>query len=258
MEIFLQYPILLDIKKILAILLADLMLSGDNAVLIALATKRLDEAYRRKAMFIGLMVAAALRVFGVFAVDGALNKLPFAGTIFGFSLIYVGCEMMVDKEDSKEPNAVNSFWKAIGVIIFADFMMSMDNVLVVTGVAAGNFTIAAFGIFASILLLFFSSKLVTKALDRFPVLVPVAGFLVSKMGLDMAFQDTRFTDFLVNYIPVELHSMYLFSLGLLAIASTWLGMKYRSRMFRQKCQSGFKPSSDIYTSHDSIMEFEKK
>lgn len=155
------------------IILIDILLGGDNAVVIALACRRLPAHQRNKGIFWGVFGAIAARaVFLFFAVS--LLTLPYLKIIGGLLLFWIAIKMVQpegegDGED--EINAGTTLWSAIRTVVIADAVMSLDNVVAVAAAAKDSWSLAVLGILISIPIVVWGSKLVMRLMERFPVVI---------------------------------------------------------------------------------------
>jgi YjbE family integral membrane protein len=180
-------PFWLDVLKIIVI---DIMLSGDNAVVIALACRSLPDAQRKKGIFYGVLGAIGLRItLTFFAVS--LLALPYLKAAGALMLLWIGVKLILpeDEPDVDNVQAATRLWGAVRTILIADFIMSLDNVLGVAAAAHGNVLLLAFGLLVSIPLVAWSSQLVLKVLDRFPVVIYLGGALLGYVAGEMLLAD---------------------------------------------------------------------
>lgn len=168
-----------------SIILIDLILSGDNAVLIGMAVRNLPERQRRLGMIGGVLGAVILRVFFavVFAVllyETELIGIRFVG---GVLLLWIAWKLMVDPprpdEEDIDADEAGTLFEAIKIIIIADIVMSMDNMLAVAAASLGELWLIVFGLALSIPLLFIGAAVVSRLLNRFPWMVWVAGGIIA-------------------------------------------------------------------------------
>ena len=173
----------LDVLKIIII---DLLLSGDNAVVIALACRNLPVAQRKKGILYGVVGAIGLRiVLTFFAVS--LLSLPYLKLIGAILLLWIGVKLILpeEEEDGDKIKAAGNLAGAVKTIIIADFVMSLDNVLGVAGAAHGSALLLVFGLLVSIPLIAWSSQLVLKLIDRFPWVIYAGGGLLGYVAGEM-------------------------------------------------------------------------
>lgn len=175
---------------LLQIIAIDLLLGGDNAVVIALACRRLPLAQRPKAIWGGTAGAILVRIVLLFFAMRLLD-LPYLKLVGAALLLWVGIKLVIhDEEAPAEVTASSHMWRAIRTIVVADVVMSLDNVLAVAGAGGGNLYLVASGVLISIPIIVLGSKLVLKAMDRFPALIALGGALIGWIAGGMAIADT--------------------------------------------------------------------
>ena len=163
---------------VVQIIVIDILLAGDNAVVIALACRNLPPDLRKKGIFWGVAGAIGLRV-ALTAFAATLLTLPGLKLAGGLALLWIGIKLVgPTEEQGHEIEGSASLSGAIRTVIIADFVMSLDNVIGVAGAAKGNFMLLVFGLVVSIPLVVVGSKLVLRALDRFPVVIVLGGALL--------------------------------------------------------------------------------
>jgi YjbE family integral membrane protein len=192
---------------VLQIVIINILLSGDNALVIAMACRGLAARQRFWGMVIGTAVAVLLRL--VFTtVIGQLMLLPYLKLTGGLALIYVAAKLVVPERAARnEVAAVAQLWRAVWIVVVADIVMSLDNVIAIAAVAQGSFILLAIGLVASIPIIIAGAAIVMVMLDRFPVFVwagagllgwiagdvmttdpVVSGYMVTKLGATFAQQ----------------------------------------------------------------------
>jgi YjbE family integral membrane protein len=179
-----------------SITLANIVLSGDNAVVIAMAARALPAHQQRKAIFWGSAAAIVMRiVLTLIAVE--MLKWPYLKVIGALLLLYIGITLLSEGDDnsSNHPH-VGGMLAAVRTILVADLVMSLDNVLAVAAAANGNTPLLVIGLAVSIPLIIFGSTLLIKVMDRFPIIVTLGaallGFLAGEMLLTDPAVVTRF------------------------------------------------------------------
>jgi len=168
----------LDWHAILQIILIDILLGGDNAVIIALACRNLPQRQRRLGVFWGAAGAIVLRVILV-TLAVALLQVPFLKLVGGLLLLWIGIKLMVPADDGhggEKLHASDKLLSAIRTIIVADFVMSLDNVVAIAGVAehadpSHRTGLIIFGLLVSVPFIVFGAQIILKLLDRFPIIV---------------------------------------------------------------------------------------
>jgi len=156
----------------------NILLSGDNAVVIALACRGLPARQRLWGMILGAGVAVVLRV--VFTgVIASLMLLPYLKIVGGVALFYIACKLLVPEEPDKDHGeAVEHLWRAVRIVAVADIIMSLDNVIAIAAAAGGNMALLVLGLAVSIPLIVAGAALIMALLDRFPVLI---GWIVGEV-----------------------------------------------------------------------------
>jgi YjbE family integral membrane protein len=174
----------------LAIVLIDLLLAGDNALVIALAVRALPQRERRLGIACGAAGAVVLRV-ALTAVAARLLTIPYLQIVGGVFVLWIALKVLIDCTSCPEPSsAPGQFWKAIGYIIVADLTMSVDNILAIAGASKGNFWLILFGLAVSIPFVVFSSNLLSRLMDRFPALIYLGAGILGKVGAEMILTDS--------------------------------------------------------------------
>ena len=156
---------------LLAIILLDLVLAGDNAIVIAMAASRLPRELQKKAVFWGTFGAVAVR-FALTAVVVYLLKLPGLMLAGGVLLLPIAWKLLNHgDEHGPDIKAGNTFWSALRTIIAADALMGLDNVLAIAGASKGHLLLVILGLLISVPLVVWGSTLILKLIERFPVIV---------------------------------------------------------------------------------------
>lgn len=176
---------------VLSIVAIDLVLSGDNAVVIALATLRLEDKDRKKGIFWGTFGAVFLRIV-LATVAAMLLKFPFVQAVGGLLLSLIAVNLLKGEDNEGEIKAAGSLREAIQTIIFADFLMSLDNVLAVAGASKGNIPLLIFGLMISIPVVIFGSTILSNLMKKWPWLVTVGAGLLGYTAGGMILNDTYF------------------------------------------------------------------
>jgi YjbE family integral membrane protein len=178
------------IAKIASIVLIDLVLSGDNAVVIGMAARRLPADARKRAIVLGGVGAVALRV--TFTILAALLlDIPLLRAIGGVLLLWIAYKLVRPHEESHNVSAADSLSQAVKTIILADFVMSLDNILAVGGASEGHLGLLIFGLLFSIPILMLGSELVARVLGRLPVLLYVGVIVLVITATRMILHDDK-------------------------------------------------------------------
>jgi YjbE family integral membrane protein len=175
------------------IIVVDILLSGDNAVVIALACRNLAERYKRAAILGGTAGAVLVRLAFCFVISW-LMEVPALKLIGGALLLWIGVKLMVPEQAEGEGGVQTAanFWGAMRTIIVADVVMSFDNVIAIVAAAKGHFGLIVFGLALSIPIIVFGSQMVLKVLNRWPVLVTAGAGLLGWLGGEIMTHDPLF------------------------------------------------------------------
>ena len=184
------------------IILIDILLGGDNAVVIALACRQLPPNLRTKGIIWGTAGAIILRVVLIFFAL-TLLAIPFLKLVGAILLVWIGVKLLVpDEEGHGDIQASDKLWAAVKTIIVADLVMSVDNVIAIAGAAesAGGdhkMPLVVFGLLVSIPIIVWGSQLVIKLMDRFPAIIVAGGMLLGWIAGTMAVTDPA----VLGYLP---------------------------------------------------------
>ena len=183
------------------IVIINILLSGDNAVVIALACRNLPERQRRWGIIWGAAGAVVLRIILTFFAVSLL-KLPFLNLVGGVLLLWIGIKLIADDEGGEhEIEAADRLLVAVRTIIIADLVMSLDNVIGVAGAAKGSVVLIVFGLVVSIPLVVVGAQVFMKLIERFPILVTAGGGLLGFVAGEMMVADTAVADWIVGHAP---------------------------------------------------------
>ena len=167
---------------LLKIIWINIILSGDNAVVIALAARSLPEHQQKKAIMFGSGAAVVLRI-ALTVVAAKLLALSYLQIIGGLLLLWIGTQLLGgEDEEEGEGGEKAGLWVAVRTILIADLVMSLDNVIAVAAAAKGSMILLILGLAISIPLVIFGSKLMIKLMDRFPVIVTLGAALIGWVG----------------------------------------------------------------------------
>ena len=191
MENFLTAHFWLAVSQIIMI---DILLGGDNAVVIALACRQLPKNLRLKGILWGTAGAIVLRVV-LIAFALTLLQVPFLKLVGAALLLWIGVKLLVPEEEGHSNiQGSDKLWAAVKTVIVADLVMSLDNVIAISGVATSvgsenQMVLVIFGLLVSIPIIIWGSQLVLKLMDRFPVIITIGGLLLGWIAGTMAHSD---------------------------------------------------------------------
>ena len=172
-------------SALLAIILIDLVLAGDNAIVIALAARNLPAEHQNKAIMWGTVGAIVVRSAMTVGVVWLL-KIPGLMLVGGLGLLWIAFKLISDtSEDEHEGSGATTFWGAMKTIIVADALMGVDNVLGVAGAANGDFTLVVIGLLISIPIVVLGSKLVLRLVEKWPVIIHLGAAVLAFTAAQM-------------------------------------------------------------------------
>jgi YjbE family integral membrane protein len=183
------------------IIMIDILLGGDNAVVIALACRQLPPQLRTKGILWGTAGAIVLRVI-LIAFALTLLQLPFLKLVGAALLLWIGVKLLVPEDDEHSSiQGSDKLWAAVKTVIVADLVMSVDNVIAIAGAATGagaqhQMPLVIFGLLVSIPIIVWGSQLVLKLMDRFPLIITAGGMLLGWIAGTMAHSDPAVKDWL--------------------------------------------------------------
>jgi YjbE family integral membrane protein len=185
------------------IIMIDILLGGDNAVVIALACRKLPPKQRTQGILWGTAGAIALRVVLIFFAL-TLLAIPYLKIVGAALLVWIGVKLLAPDDEGDHANIQSSdkLWAAVKTVIVADLVMSVDNVIAIAGAAQGagehQMVLVVFGLLVSIPIIVWGSTLVIKLMDRFPVIITAGGMLLGWIAGTMAVTDPA----IVGYMPL--------------------------------------------------------
>lgn len=182
-----------------SIILINILLSGDNALVIALASRRLPAEQQKKAMFWGSGGAILLRILLTFIAVLVLQT-PYVQMLGGGLLLWIACKLIGDdKENHENIEAQNNLWDAVKTIIVADFVMSLDNVIAIAGAARGNIPLLIIGLAISIPIIVWGSKLIGNMMKKWPIIISVGAAFLGWTAGEMITSDQKLVPIVSQY-----------------------------------------------------------
>lgn len=216
------------------IILIDILLGGDNAVVIALACRNLPVHQRTKGIIWGTAGAIVLRVILIaFAVT--MLKIPLLKVIGGLLLIWIGIKLLAGEDDGEHNVAgASSLWAAVKTIIIADFVMSLDNVIAIAGAAESTpghhqLIYVIFGLLVSIPIIVWGSTLVLKLIDRFPLIVVAGAALLGWIAGGMIVTDVAWAEYFGPASPTLKYGVAVGGAVFVAVVGTYLAKSRKAR-----------------------------
>ncbi len=206
----------IDLLVLLKIIGIDLILSADNAILIALAAKNLPEDKKKVAILWGTAGAVILRLLFAFGVTW-LMKIPFLTAIGGLLLVWIAYKLLADDGSGHHQEGGSTVWSAIKTIIIADAAMSFDNVVALAGVAHGNFMMILLGIIISIPMIVWGSKYIIIFMNKFPIVMYIGAGILTWTAGEMVIGDKNVAEYIhidiLHYLVPAVITVVILGIG---------------------------------------------
>lgn len=184
--------------SVLNIILIDIILGGDNAVVIAMACRKLPAKSRNKAILMGTLLAVLLRIL-LTAIMLSLLQIPYLLFVGGGFLIFIAYKLIGDKNEDPNIKAGTSLFSAVKTIVFADLVMGLDNILGIAGAAKGNLLLVVLGLCVSVPIIIWGSKLILVAMDHVPGLIYLGSAVLAYTASGMITGEPKFHDFFLAH-----------------------------------------------------------
>jgi len=206
-----------DLLRIMSI---DILLSGDNAVVIALASRSLADEQRWKAVIGGSAAAVTMRILLCLIITTVLT-VPYLKIAGALMLVYIGVKLVLPESEGRDSGVAGSshVWSAIRTILIADAVMSLDNVVAIAAAAHGSAILIALGLMISIPLIVFGSQIMLRLLNRMPILVLLGAGLLGWIAAEIGVSDPA----IHAYLPYDEHVVSLIAKPTLALAVMTVG-----------------------------------
>ncbi len=223
------------LSSIFSIVIIDLVLAGDNAVVIAMAVRSLPKEQRRKGILYGSGAAVLLRIVLTFFVAQILS-MSYVKLVGGIVILWIAVKLFVEDEEAVEAHKeAATLWHAIRLIVIADITMALDNMLAVGAASHGNLLLLIFGLGLSIPFVVFASSLLSLLMERFPVIIYIGSALLGKIGGEMILSDPVILRFVTPSRTVVHAVEILFAAAVIVIGRFWL----RRDLAKQGAKSEF-------------------
>lgn len=227
---FLSHDFWIAVLQIIAI---DVVLSGDNAVVIALACRNLPPDQRRRGIRWGVAGAVLLRVV-LTAFAAGLLGFPYLKLIGGVVLLWIAVKLLLPEEaEGPDIAAPQYLWAAVKTIVVADFVMSLDNVIGVAAVARDSIALLLFGLAVSIPLIVWSSQLIMKLMERHPVIVTLGAGLLGYVAGGMLVSDGAVRDWVAQTLPAAHYLVGGICAVFVVVLGNWLAWRKAGRRERK-------------------------
>jgi YjbE family integral membrane protein len=209
---------------LLKIIGVNIVLSGDNAVVIALAARSLPAKQQKQAIIWGSAAAIFLRiVLTLFAV--ALLSLSWLKIIGSVLLLWIGVKLLVPEDEGPDIEASDNLWTAIKTILIADLVMSLDNVIAVAAAAGGHWVLMIVGLAISIPIVIFGATLLVKLMERFPIIITIGAALIGFVAGEMAWEDGAIAAWTSPYPASMKYAAAVIGAAFVVVMGQWLARR---------------------------------
>jgi YjbE family integral membrane protein len=211
-------------SALLSIILINLILSGDNAVVIALAVRSLEKKQRLWGIILGSLLAVVLRI-GLTFFAAQLLLISFLKIIGGLLIAWIAVKLFTEGHEEEKVEAAAGLWQAVRIIVVADLIMSIDNVLAIAGACKGNMFLLLFGLGTSIPLVVGTSTLLSMLMDKYPIIVTIGSLVLGKVAGEMIITDPWIHSTFHPSHAVEIAMEVIFAIGVVFIGKMLLKRK---------------------------------
>lgn len=181
------------------LIVIDILLAGDNAVVIGIAASKLNLSLQKKAILWGTLGAIILRLLFATLLVEALSYIPALHIVGGAILLWIAIQLLVGDEEPETIQAKSKLLPAIATIVMADAMMSIDNVLAVVGASQGHLAYVVIGMLVTVPLVVYGSTIFAKVINRYPIILYVGGMLLGWVGGEMMTEDRLLEPYIGGY-----------------------------------------------------------
>lgn len=185
------------LSALLAIVVIDLVLAGDNAIVIGMAARNLPKENQKKVIIWGTLGAIVIRALATLAVVWLL-KVPGLLLAGGLLLIWIAYKLLTEEKDHEDVQAGNNLFAAIRTIIIADTVMGLDNVLAVAGAAHGDFLLVIIGLIISVPIMVWGSTMILRLIERFPVIIYIGSGVLALTAAKMIVKEPFMAEYFAN------------------------------------------------------------
>lgn len=186
---------------LISIIVIDIVLGGDNAIVIAMASRKLPEKQRNRAIVFGTAAAIVVRA-GLTFVAVYLLTVPLLQFIGGLLLLWIAFKLLVDRKEHVDVEAKGSLAGAIRTIVIADVIMGLDNVVAIAGASHGNYVLVIIGLLISVPVIIWGSKIILKLIERYPFIIYIGSGVLAWTAGSMIINDRFLRVYLAN-VPLD-------------------------------------------------------
>lgn len=187
---------------LVSIIIINILLSGDNALVIALASRNLPLSQQKVAMLWGCIGAISLRI-GLTFIAVFLLKIPYLQIVAGIVLLWIAVKLLADQKDCEYLDGKKNLVGAIKTIVMADFVMSLDNVIAIIGIARGNINLVIIGLIISIPIIIWGSKFVCRLIEKWPIIIIFGSFFLGWTAAQLIMSDAYIVLFIDQHVWME-------------------------------------------------------
>jgi len=230
--------------NLVSIVIIDLILAGDNAVVIAMAVRSLPSEQRRKGIILGAGAAVLLRVALTFFISQLL-QIPYLKLTGGILILWIAVKLFIEGAPGEESQReASTIFQAIKVIMIADITMSLDNMLAVGGASHGNLFLLIFGLGLSIPFIVFTSGILATLMDRYPIIIYIGAAILGRVGGDMILTDPTVAGFFSPSAVVRYSIEAAFAVGVIVAGKILLKLMAQDRNKEQADKAGTRTASE--------------
>lgn len=211
-------------SALLSIIVINLILSGDNAVVIALAVNTLPKRQRLWGMILGSLLAVVLRI-GLTFFAAQLLLISFLKLLGGLLIAWIAVKMFLEGNEENKVETAAGLMSAVRIIVIADLIMSIDNVLAVAGASKGNMFLLLFGLGTSIPLVIGTSALLSMLMDKYPIIITIGAAVLGKVAGEMVITDPWIHKTFLPSRATEIAVMIIFTVGVVVVGKLLLRRK---------------------------------
>jgi len=222
---------------ILNIVIIDIILAGDNAVVIAMAVRSLPRQQRSWGIVLGAGAAVVLRVVLTFFV-AQLLEISFIKLAGGVLIAWIAVKLFLEGAPEQTDKEARTLWQAMRLIVIADITMSTDNVLAVAGASHGNLFLLIFGLALSIPFVVFTSNLLAMLMDRYPIIIYLGAAVLGRVAGEMIFTDPVVVRWLQMPTWFNYTMEVVFAVGVIVVGKLWIKFVFRKAEESEPQQSG--------------------
>ena len=217
------------LSALTSIVMINIMLSGDNAVVIAMAVRNLPPRSKTLGLVLGVASAIAVRVVCTIMIAGLLS-VEYLKMFGGVMIIWIAVKLLVEDHSESSAHRTDSLWKALWLIVVADISMGTDNMLAVAAASNGNIYLIGFGLLLSIPFVVFTSSLLAKLMDRYPLILYVGAAILGKIGGELIITDPAVLTILEPSEAATMAFIFLSTVSVVVIGRSLQVAKNRYRV----------------------------